>query len=305
MIRKITLQLLIYMVIILTLTSAFVFTIVYINKDKPEKKDKLYEINATHDGIIQTIAYYLVKPMLESALDRYIHKHGLTEYLQAIIQQKEESAINFYEISEGNGSKAFCGQEVLLQMYKIQNNNLATTLPLLNQVSDVTLEIGQDKLKEMSLGVIGMKEGGERVVTINNPGSNNKTNFNSYYVKLIEVKDQYPDSANDLMIFNDLVNKSGKQVTCGDEISVKYSVSESNGKYIIKNQTAQFKVGNKKVPLAIELGVIGMKTGNNRTIISPPDLLNITDDMSIKDIDFNEKDISIITLTLDIEEQLP
>lgn len=306
MVRKIVLQLLIYMVIILTLTSAFVFTIVYINKGKPEKKDKLYEINATHDGLVQTIAYYLVKPILESALDRYIEKHGLTEYLQGIAQQKEENSMNFYEITEGNGGKALCGQKVLLQMYKIQNNNLATSLPLLNQVSDVILEIGQDNLKEMSLGIMGMKEGGERVITINNPTNNNKMNFNSYYVKLIEIKNRYPDSANDLMIFNDLANKSGKQVKCGDEISVKYSVSESNGKYIVKNQTVQFKVGNKKVPLAIELGVVGMRAGNNRTIISPPDLLNITEDMLIKDISFNEENISIINLSLeplDIEEQ--
>lgn len=306
MVRKIVLQLLIYMVIILILTSAFVFTIVYINKGKPEKKDKLYEINATHDGLVQTIAYYLVKPILESALDRYIEKHGLTEYLQEITQQKEKDSINFYEITEGNGSKALCGQKVLLQMYKIQNNNLATSLPLLNQVSDVTLEIGQDNLKEMSLGIMGMKEGGERVITINNPANNNKMNFNSYYVKLIEIKNRYPESVNDLMIFNDLANKSGKQVKCGDEISVKYSVSESNGKYIVKNQTVQFKVGDKKVPLAIELGVVGMRAGNNRTIISPPDLLNITEDMLIKDIGFNEENISIINLSLeplDIEEQ--
>ncbi len=113
MVRKIILQMLISIVMILTLTSAFMFTIVYINKGKPEKKDKLYEISATHGGLIQTIAHYLVKPILESALDRYIEKHGLTEYLEEMTQQKEEDSINFYEITEGSGSKAFCGLEVL------------------------------------------------------------------------------------------------------------------------------------------------------------------------------------------------
>ncbi len=38
MVRKIILQMLISVVTILTLTSAFVFTIVYINKGKPEKR---------------------------------------------------------------------------------------------------------------------------------------------------------------------------------------------------------------------------------------------------------------------------
>ncbi|MCA4775203.1 FKBP-type peptidyl-prolyl cis-trans isomerase [Wolbachia endosymbiont of Mansonella ozzardi] len=296
MARKIILQLLISIVIIFTLTSSFVFIVVQINKSRPEKRDKLYELNTTNDGLVQTIAYYLVKPILESALDHYIEKHGLKEYLKEITQQeREENSINFYEFTEGSGSRALCGQEVLMQMYKISNN---PAIPLPNQVPNVTLKIGQDDWKEVGLGIMGMKEGGERVVTINIT-NDNKTNFNSYYVKLIEVKDRYPDSVNNMMIFNDLINRAGKQVRCGDEVLIKYSVMEHNGKYIIKNQTAQFKVGDKSVPLAIELGVVGMRAGNNRTIISPPELLNVTDSMLIGDIDFDEENVSIINLSLD------
>ncbi|MFP3035592.1 MAG: FKBP-type peptidyl-prolyl cis-trans isomerase [Wolbachia sp.] len=296
MVRKIILQLLISIVIIFTLTSAFVFTIVQINKSRPEKRDKLYELNTTNDDLAQTIAYYLVKPILESALDHYIEKHRLKEYLKEITQQeREENSINFYEIIEGSGSRALCGQEVLLQMYKISNN---LTIPLPSQVPNVTLKIGQDNWKEVGLGIMGMKEGGERVVTVNIT-NDNKTNFNSYYVKLIEVKDRYPDSVNNMMIFNDLINRAGKQVRCGDEVSIKYSVMGHNGEYIIKDQTAQFKVGDKRVPLAIELGVVGMRAGNNRTIISLPELLNVTDGMLIGDIDFDEENVSIINLILD------
>ncbi|MDR0288685.1 MAG: FKBP-type peptidyl-prolyl cis-trans isomerase [Rickettsiales bacterium] len=296
MVRKIILQLLISIVIIFTLTSAFVFTIVQINKSRPEKRDKLYELNTTNNGLVQTIAYYLVKPILESALDHYIEKHGLKEYLKEMTQQeREENSINFYEITEGSGSRALCGQEVLLQMYKI-SNNLAAPLP--SQVPNVTLKIGRDDWKEVGLGIMGMKEGGERVVTVN-IANDNKTNFNSYYVKLIEVKDKHSDSVNNMMIFNDLTNRAGKQVRCGDEVSVKYSVMGHNGEYIIKDQTAQFKVGDKKVPLAIELGVVGMRAGNNRTIISPPELLNVTDGMLVEDIDFDEENVSIINLSLD------
>ncbi|MEY2393395.1 FKBP-type peptidyl-prolyl cis-trans isomerase [Wolbachia endosymbiont of Tettigetta isshikii] len=296
MVRKIILQLLISIVIIFTLTSAFVFTIVQINKSRPEKRDKLYELNTTNDDLVQTIAYYLVKPILESALDHYIAKHGLKEYLKEITQQeREENSINFYEITEGSGSRALCGQEVLLQMYKISNN---LAIPLPSQVPNVTLKIGQDNWKEVGLGIMGMKEGGERVVTVNIT-NDNKTSFNSYYVKLIEVKDRYPDSVNNMTIFNDLINRAGKQVRCGDEVSIKYSVMGHNGEYIIKDQTAQFKVGDKRVPLAIELGVVGMRAGNKRTIISLPELLNVTDGMLIGDIDFDEENVSIINLSLD------
>ncbi|QKX01438.1 peptidylprolyl isomerase [Wolbachia endosymbiont of Cruorifilaria tuberocauda] len=297
MIRKIILQLLISVVIIFTLTSSFIFIIVHINKGNPEKNIKLYEINTAHDGLIQTIAHYLIKPILESALDSYIKKHGIIEYLEEVTQQKrEENMINFYEITEGNGNKALCGQEVLLQVYKIPNN-LGT--PILNQIYDITLKIGQNNWKELSLGAIGMKEGGERVVTINSTTNNNEMSSSSYYVKLLEVKDRYPDPVNNMMIFDDLINKTGKQVKCGDEISIKYSVMEYNGEYITKNQIVQFKVGDKKVPLAIELGVLGMRVDNKRTIISPPELLNITDSMLVEGVSFNKEYVSIINLSLD------
>ncbi|MDD9331830.1 MAG: FKBP-type peptidyl-prolyl cis-trans isomerase [Wolbachia sp.] len=299
MIKKAILQVFIFIIIVFVLTAAFILIVANINKNKLEKSEKHYEINSAHEGLVQTIAYYLVKPILESALDRYIEKHDLVEYLEEIRQQKENTSTNFYEITEGNGSRAFCGQEVLLQIYKMSNNDLTTSLPLVNQVSDVTLEIGKNKLKELSLGVIGMKEGGERVVMINNSTDNDKANPRSYYVKLIEIKEKYPDSINNLMVFDNLTSKAGKQVKCGDEISVKYSVREYNGEPRVENKTVQFAVGGKEVPLAMELGVIGMRASNNRTIISPPDILTITDDMLIKDIDFDEENISIIDLSLE------
>ncbi|MCV3769344.1 MAG: FKBP-type peptidyl-prolyl cis-trans isomerase [Wolbachia pipientis] len=299
MVSKIVLQLLISIVIIFTLTLSFVFVVVSINKERLEQKEKnFYEVNAAiHDGLIRTIAYYLVKPIFELALDHYIKKCGLTGYLEEIIQQKrEENMISFYEIIEGDGSKVLCGQEVLLQVYKVPNNLSI----LLNQVSNITLKIGQNNWKELGLGTIGMKEGGERVVTINNIASDDKMSLSSYYVKLLEVKDRYPDSVNNIMVFDNFINKTGKQVKCGDEISIKYDVMEYDGKYMIKNQTVQFKVGDKKVPLAIELGVVGMRVNNKRTIISPPELLNITDGMLVKDMNFifNKEHVSIIGLNL-------
>jgi len=284
MVKKIILQLLISIVIILTMTIAFTVIVVHINKNKPAKKDRPYEMNATHEGLVQTVAHYLIKPLLESAFDRYIEKNGLAEYLEEIKQQAEVDLVNFYEIAEGKGSKAFCGQQVLLQMHKMSGGNI---LPF--QTSDVTLEIGKDKLKNVSLGVIGMKEGGERVVLLN---SDNKTHVDSYYVKLIEVKNKYPESISNLMIFDNLTNKFGKKVKCGDEISIKYSIRKHNGELQIENQAVQFKVGDKKVPLAIELGVIGMRAGNNRTVIAPPDVLTIDGEM------FDKENISIIDLSL-------
>lgn len=289
MIKKNLLQLLITLVMIIILVSSFVLIITYTNKNRPKKESELYEINTIGEGLVQTIAYYLVKPILESTLDRYIEKHGLTEYLRELIEQEEE-LVNFYEISEGNGDKAFCGQEVSLQIYKISNS-----ISLSNQASDITLKIGKGKLKDLSLGIIGMKEGGERAVTT--------IDGDNFYVKLVEIKDKYPDSVNNLMIFNNSVSKIGKRVKCGDEISVKYSVMDHSGEPIVKDQALQFKVGDKKVPLAIELGVVGMKSGNNRTIISPPELLSVTDDMVIQDMHFDEENISIIDLSIDDKQE--
>ncbi|MDN5248085.1 MAG: FKBP-type peptidyl-prolyl cis-trans isomerase [Wolbachia endosymbiont of Tyrophagus putrescentiae] len=278
MIKKVTLQLLLSIVIIFVLIGAFTIVIVNINK----VQDRTYEIKAVHEGLVQTIAYYLVKPILESTLDRYIEKNGLTEYLKEM-QQQEEDPIQTHNITEGSGNKAFCGQEVFLQIYKLSQSNIA--VPQSFQTTDVTLKIGDaNPYKEVGMGVMEMKEGGERVVLVDN---------NPYYVKLVEVKDAYPESVNNLMIFDNLTSKIGKKVKCGDEVSVKYSVRKYNGEFQVKNQTVQFKVGDRKVPLAMEVGVVGMKVGNNRTIISPPETINDTY------VNFDRENISIIDMTVE------
>ncbi|WFW29479.1 MAG: FKBP-type peptidyl-prolyl cis-trans isomerase [Wolbachia endosymbiont of Menacanthus eurysternus] len=302
MIRKIFLQIFISIMIIIILTSTFIFIIIQINKSRPEKKDKFYELRSTtNNNLMQTITYHLMKPIFESIFDYCIEKYGLKEYLKKTIhQEKEENSINFYEITEGSGIKSMCGQIVSLQIYKISGNLLTSFLSQNQVTSNITLKIGQDDLKELSLGIIGMKEGGERIIIVKIT-NNNKITYNSYYIKLIEIKDKYPDSVNNMIIFDDLVNKIGKQVKCGDEISIKYSIIDHNGRYVIKNQTIQLKVGSKMMPLAIELGVIGMRIGDSRTIISPPELLNVNNEMLIPSIDTDKKDAFIIKLSLSLK----
>ncbi|MDG7056518.1 MAG: peptidylprolyl isomerase [Wolbachia endosymbiont of Meromenopon meropis] len=299
MIKKIILQLLISIVIIFTLTFSFTFTVIQINKNRPKREDKFYELNTVNDNLLQTIIYHLVRPILESLFDNYIEKHGFKEYLRKTMQQEEkrEDLMNFYEITEGNGSTALCGQTVLFQANKIPDS---LSISFLNQVSNIILKIGQDNWKkEIGLGIIGMKEGGERVITVKNTKDNNKIDLESYYIKLIEIKDKYPDSANNMIIFNNLINREGQEVKCGDEVLVKYNIMKYNGEYIINDQIAKFKVGDKKLPLAIELGVIGMRVSNNRAIISSSELLDVIDGSKlIKDIDLEEKNVFIINLSL-------
>ena len=239
-----------------------------------------------HEGLVQTIAYYLIRPTFESILERYIEKNGLFEYVKQH-EQKSDNHFNFYEITEGTGSKALCGQEVALQINKISNISIP------QKASDIVLKIGEDKLKEVGLGAIGMREGGERAVLINNG-----TNIDSYYVKLIKIIDKYPNSVSNLMIFDNLTNSVAGKVKCGDEVSVKYSVTKYNGALQIETKEVKFKIGAKEVPLAMELGVIGMTAGNNRTVIAFPDALTITNEMLIKDIDFDKENISIINLKI-------
>ncbi|WP_339048582.1 FKBP-type peptidyl-prolyl cis-trans isomerase [Candidatus Mesenet endosymbiont of Phosphuga atrata] len=270
-----------------------------------EKPDKGYEINNLNDGIIQTIAFSLLKPILEARIDYYIEKHGLLDYLKKIKKQKElKDLVTFYDISYGNGKKALCGSKVSLQVYKLLNyDNIINKEQYLQKFMNLNInptferEIGEEK--ELDLGIIGMKEGGERVILINHTVDNTEiSDKKSYYVKLLSVKTESPSSVDNLMIFDDANYTSGVPVMCGDEVEVNYSVHKHNGELFTDNQFARFKVGDGKVPLAIELGVLKMQEGGKRTIISPPDLLTTTDDMVIDNIKPDEKNVAIINLSV-------
>lgn len=278
----------------------------FTNKDDAgmvkEETDKGYEINNLNDGIIQTIAFSLLKPILEARIDYYIEKHGLLDYLQKIKKQKEfKDLVNFYDISYGNGKKALCGSKVSLQVYKLLNyDNIVNKEQYLQKFMNLNVnptferKIGEEK--ELDLGIIGMKEGGERVILIvDNAEISDKK---SYYVKLLSVKTESPSSVDNLMIFDDANYTSGMPVMCGDEVEVNYSVRKHNGELFTDNQFARFKVGDGKVPLAIELGVLKMQEGGKRTIISPPDLLTTIDDMVVGNIRPDEKNVAIINLSV-------
>ncbi|MBV0899593.1 MAG: FKBP-type peptidyl-prolyl cis-trans isomerase [Wolbachia endosymbiont of Fragariocoptes setiger] len=275
MIRKSILQLLVSIIIIAILAAASSVIIIYINKNTPIKADQM---NVENEGLAQTIAYYLIRPLLESSLEHYIKTHKLNEYLI----QKEEN-ITFHDITKGKGNKAYCGQEVMLQLSKFPYQ----------QISQVTFRIGNDEFKEIGLGVIGMQEEGERVVL-----TNNGKDITSHYVKLIKIIDEHSILENNFMIFDNIKNRTEKKAKCGDNVSVKYTVRNHNGKIQAEDQVLKFKIGENKVPHAIEFGTIGMTAENNRTLIAFPNSLIITDEMSVKNIEFDKENISIIDLVM-------
>lgn len=271
-----------------------------------EKPDKGYEISSLNDGIIQAIAFSLLKPILEARIDYYIEKHGLLDYLKEIKRQKEfKDSVSFYDISYGDGKKALCGSKVLLQVYKLLNyDNIIDKEQYLQKFMNLNInpiserKIGEEK--ELDWGIIGMREDGERVISINNTADDEvDTNVNDkrfYYVKLLSVKTESPSSIDNLMIFDNAGSTGGMPVMCGDEVEVNYSIRKYNGELFTDNQSVRFKVGDGKVPLAIELGVLKMQKGGKRTIISPLDLLTTTDDMIVSNIKPGESNVAIINL---------
>ncbi|WP_339045702.1 FKBP-type peptidyl-prolyl cis-trans isomerase [Candidatus Mesenet endosymbiont of Agriotes lineatus] len=312
-VKKLVPKLLWIGVVITLLITTFSLSVSYFtNKGdvgKAEKKpDKGYEINNLNDGIIQTIAFSLLKPILEARIDYYIEKHGLLDYLKKIRKQKEfKDLVNFYDISYGNGKKALCGSKVSLQVYKLLNyDNILNKEQYLQKFMNLNIsstserKIGEEK--ELDLGIIGMKEGGERIILINHNMDNaedaNTSDKKSYYIKLLSVKTESPSSVDNLMIFDDANYTSGMPVMCGDEVEINYSVRKHNGELFTDNQSARFKVGDGKVPLAIELGVLKIQEGGKRTIISPSDLLTTTNDMVIDHIKPDEKNVAIINLSV-------
>ena len=282
----------------LTFTCKILITLYVKNITNNEHKthDKPYKI-INKSSLTHNIGYSLLRPIIESRVDYYIEKNGLTEYLE---QLKRKTIIpdsfKMQDIVEGNGKKALCGQNISVVIYKFSYNNSQNILSqaLINTPQEVQLKLGESTIKELNYTIEGMQEGGERIIILTDKEGNLKE---QYYAKLVSVDSQYDEEINNLLLFNNIIEDyegNVYKIRCGDKVNIKYSIRESNGKVILKDQELEFTIGENQVPLAIELGVINMRSDMTRSVITHPQLLTNFD----KPENFDENSIKIIDISI-------
>ncbi len=259
-----------YITLILSLLLILVYTAYYFISLQTNQNNLKH---MPDNSIISSIGAYIMTPLIESRIDFQLENTGLITLLQQ--RKYDNKIISIEEIQIGEGQEVICGQDVSI---KINN-------------TEEQIKIGQGSIKALNVGIIGMKEGGIRKIRVPKNHSERLTGIINteieYEVTLQQVLSEYPPSVENLLKFETIIGNK-KAIMCGDQVNLEYKVRNVKGKYI-KNEKTSFKVGERNVPLAIELGVIEMVPGSNRTIISPPDLL---------DENFSQEEVSIIDLSI-------
>ncbi|MGN7618543.1 MAG: hypothetical protein ACTJLM_00675 [Ehrlichia sp.] len=274
--KKILYRLLYICLIVFTVTFTCKILITLYAKtiSRHETHDKSYKITPKN-SFTHNIGYYLLRPIIESRVDYYIQKNGLTEYLEHLKHKiVKPDLFKIHELTEGNGIKALCGQNVSVVIYKFSYSNSKNILTQAstNALQETKFKLGESIIKELNYAIEEMREGGERIVILKDEEGNLKE---QYYIKLVSVDSTYPDVANDLLIFSNIIEDyegDVYKIRCGDRVNARYSIRESNGKVILKDQELEFTIGENQAPLAVELGLINMRSDMTRSIIALPQL---------------------------------
>jgi|GEM_PF-3320338 len=191
------------------------------------------------------------------------------------------------DVLKGGGAELRCGGEAVIKYDAYMSNGLifdSTNSKVTN--SQFTFQTGKNQvIKGLEAGIIGMKEGGKRKISIppglgfNVPGFENtmlpKDEVISYDVELVSIKDGIYKNTAALNVKSDN-GGSGKKILCGDKVKVKYSLRDAgDAKLSNVDGSAEFIVGSGNVPIGFELAVSDMKIGGKKKIVIPHDLLKI------------------------------
>ncbi|MBQ4874627.1 MAG: FKBP-type peptidyl-prolyl cis-trans isomerase [Rickettsiaceae bacterium H1] len=229
------------------------------------------------NGLVQSIASYIFLPIIESRIDFYLKNNGIITHLESY--KYDNKLLEIKDITKGKGSEVLCGQKIVVEL---EEEGLK---------KEKTIKIGTDEIQALNIGILGMKEGGVRKISVPKDLSERLTQEKdtevSYTITLKKTITNYPESTKNLLIFEKIIGNE-RAIMCGNYVNLEYTLRNIKGE-ITKSDKLSFKVGEGKVPLAFELGIIGMVPGSIRTIISPSNLLSKN---------FPQDHVSIIDLSI-------
>ena len=280
-----------------------------------ERTDKPYRVSITDNGSpAYKIGALILRPIIEARIDRYISEQGLAEYLRdAASAASPEENFRLIDLEEGEGREVLCGQKVsaMILHFPMDSQEIVDPLQAARKISGstqpVSFRLGAHEIKEINYALAGMRRGGSRIVTVTR---DEEGKSDSYYVHLTSVDDKVPEAHDirNLMSFDKRdtsIKEAATEARCGDAVSVKYTIKDVRGKVLVEDQVVDFIIGNRSVPIVLELGVVGLRSDSRRSIIAPPELLSgfdqTVDKRGVKIIDAQIKHKKVPTPDLGIE----
>ena len=186
-------------------------------------------------------------------------------------------AVRMEDVVNGTGVAVVCGEKVKVKYeYADTNNKVFAT-------DEKTVAVGEGKLlKGLELGLIGMKAGGQRKITV--PAelayysdtafmlpAEIKGKAVNVNVTLNEIITKVPESTFPLRAMNNKIGK-GLHVQCGDRVNAAITLWKLDGTKFYSSDDApvSFVYGQSRMPYGIEQAVVNLMVGGENTVIIPP-----------------------------------
>lgn len=246
----------------------------------------------------------VVNALIKNSMEK---KYGDQDF--ATIQAKEGGEINIIDLLRGKGAELNCGATAVLNYDAYTSTDIAfDSTKIKNTNKPLTVIVGGGQvIKGLEAGIVGMREGGRRKITIpaslafDAPGFANslvaKGEVVSYDVELVSVKNGPYKTTAQLGVIQ-ATKPNGGKVLCGDNVNIKYKFFNSAG--LMPNGTGEvgFVVGEGAVPVGVEYAVQGMSVGDKKTVEMPGELLAVAGKSKLpEELKFSPKD----AITAEIE----
>ena len=169
------------------------------------------------------------------------------------------------DVKIGTGEPAMCGQAAKVSY----EYNSKEGKPLEKGEKEITIGDGQ-LLQGLELGLIGVKSGGERTVTIPAELAGNLASYTQIIAKAkVDFTPFVIKSAMGLKFINDKIG-TGKPVNCGDKVMANIKLWKIDGSKVFSQDNVEFTIGNSRALIGVDQAIIGMRKGGNRIVIIPP-----------------------------------
>ncbi len=200
-------------------------------------------------------------------------------------------SVSISDLKAGTGEPLACGQKATLRYtYATRGGNVIFSNMETGEPSK-NMRVGAgEMLPGFERGIIGMKEGGERDISIapelgfganiNVETLRDAKNFRfagsigqlTARASLISIDTPLPSSQMKLRVIDQRVS-DGRSYDCGDTARILLALWSLDGKLIYSregNNPLKVTLGRGQVPYGIEQGIIGLMPGGRRTVIIPP-----------------------------------
>lgn len=191
------------------------------------------------------------------------------------------------DVKTGSGSGAVCGQSAVLDYEVFLLGEEKKVISSKDDGKSVEMKVGYpETIKAIESGLIGMQEGGMRVITApsylaydDEKFKNEKIPQGSAVKIILELKSLSPKIPEPKMPFRayNAIEASGRQLKCGDKAKVSMAIWDAGGNLIYpakdaKPEPYEIEIGLGQNPYWLEAGLLGIRTSGTRALVIPAEL---------------------------------